>query len=525
MIQRDARFYTTGSKEKDPEKAPFYLRSLVFDGPGGDLNTRLVKSFNAFLARHKLSRTCRLLEKEKIPFPGRPSNIVVVNASHDDLPTSYETARIFDAFCREKGMEAGAVVVNTREDLLREVGKDPAGTLLMSQCVDKKVYDAALAEELETKGTVTVPGPVTAPGGVFSDKDSTYRLLSEEGKVWDMVARYEKVEVGNRSVEEVVEGVFEAVDHIEGQTGDITFFVKPHEGGGGLGGFRITKVTGGYIIPDLSKVSGDVSEIHPTYIDIDIENEKKLRELLWIYRLFAADEKMTANYLRVDLDLAGKDDKEAIASLREYLAGTELKRHRKLAGMVLSPVKARAKLVEAIKIFEKKFSRRYTPLVNEHIDFGLWGLRAHYRLSKEGPLLETIYHRIFQLGFTEEGVGYLGADNISNKQTGDLEIARLGPLNEIFLESIGGEDALFDVLLRGAEAMWELGKLVPDKDRGHVPLRIQLDLAAVSRRIGEGNADTARGLCLASRWSEFVRNAEEWLEDSLEYYAWRKQTR
>jgi hypothetical protein len=519
MIERDPRYYTTGYEGNEPAEAPFYLRSLVFDGEEGDMNALLIKRFNEHIRSDDVANSC-VLE------PGGrgvlPRSIVVVNASHDDLPTSYETARIFNGLCRRRGYGCRAEVVNTREELSRKVDADPGGTLLMSQCVDRNVYDVGLARELEARGVVTVPGVITAPGSVFSDKDSTYRLLSEEGEIWDKVARYRKVSVRNRSVEEVVDGIFAAVDELEQMTGDITYFIKPHEGGGGLGGFRITKVKGGYIIPDLSKVTGELTGIHPTFIDMDMDNEARMKELLWIYRLFARDEKMSANYLKVRLPIEGKSDNEAMGVLREYLAGSELKRHKKLADMVLDRKKARTLLVNAIRVFEDKFFRRYVPLVNEHIDFGLWGLRAHYRLSRGGPVLEAMYHRIFQLAFTEEGLGYLGADNISNKQTGDLEIERLGPVNAIMLEAIGGEEALFDTLTRGAEALVELAGLVPGEMKGYIPLRIQLDLAAVSRRIGEGNADTARGMCLASRWSDFVANAEEWLEDSMGYFAWRK---
>ena len=521
MINRDPRYYVTGYRGEDPYKAPFYLRSLVFDGPGGDLNTALVNKFNAYLTEKGLFRDCRLLERGK-PGGKAPSKILVINASHDDLPTSYETARIFKDLCARKGLSLPAGVVNTREELLKQANEDPASTLVMSQCVDKNVYDVEAAEELDQKGIVVVPGRVTAPGSVFSDKDSTYRLLSDDGTSWDKVARYRKVDVDGRSVEEAVDGIFRAIDELEHETGDITFFVKPHEGGGGLGGFRVTKVKGGYIIPDLSKVSGDVSGIQPTYIDLDVNSEVKLRELLWIYKLFAGDDMMARNYLKVDLPVMDKSEKEAMGVLREYLVGSELNRHRKLAGMVLGPSEARGLLVGAIKIFEKKFYRRYVPLVNEHIDFGLWGLRAHYRLSRKGPVLETMYHRVFQLGFTDEGLGYVGSDNISNKQTGDLEITRLGPVNEVMLAAIGGEEALMDTLLKGAEALAALARLVPGEEQVRVPLRLQLDLATISRRIGEGNADTARGLCLASRWGEFVANAEEWLEDSLAYFAWKK---
>ena len=522
MIERDPRYYVTGHEGKDPYNAPFYIRSLVFDGREGDFNTSLVDAFNGFLRKENMFPGHHLTADG--PAGARvPVKIIVINASCDDLPTSYETARIFEGLCAEKGYTVSVKVVNSREELTKEIDENPGETLVMSQCVDKNVYNVALAEELEREGTVIVPGIATAPGSVFSDKDSTYRLLSDGGRDWSKVARYKTISVENKKMEEIVDGIFTAVDELERETGQATFFIKPHEGGGGLGGFRVTKTEKGYIIPDLSKVSGGVSDVHPTFIDLDVTNEAKLRELLWIYRLFAEDDKMSSNYLKVKLPLLDKDEAGAMRVLREYLAGSEEKRNRKLAGMVMSHDEARRVLIEAIGVFEKKFNRRYIPLVNEHIDFGLWGLRAHYRLSRRGPILETMYHRIFQLGFTEEGLGYLGSDNISNKQTGDLEIARLGPVNEIMLASIGGEKMLFETLLKGVEALVALSKFVPKEEANRVPLRLQLDLATVSQRIGEGNADTARGLCLASRWTEFVRNAREWLEDSLAYYAWKKR--
>lgn len=521
MIKRDPEYYTTGFDGKDPGKAPFYLRSLVFDGEEGDFNMDLINRFNEFLAREGLSFDFRLLD-EGTDASNLPKKIVIINASHDDLPTSYETRRIFEERCKAKGASILVVVVNTSEELEKELSSDIEKTLIMSQCVDKKVYNVEKVEELSKKGAVIVPGAITAPGSIFSDKGSTYRLLSDEGKDWSRVARYEQVPVIDKKVEEVVDDIFTAIDKLQREIDQTTFFIKPHEGGGGLGGFRIAKTEKGYIIPDLSKVTGDNSAIHPTFIDFDVNNEKKLKELLWIYRLFEQDEKTAANYLKVKLPMTGKDDKKDMEVLKEYIESSEEKRHKKLAAMVMKDDEAREKLVKAIKAFEKKFDRRYEPLVNEHIDFGLWGLRAHYRLSKRGPVLETMYHRVFQLGFTEEGLGYLGADNISNKQTGDLEIIRLGPINKIMIDSIGGEKILFATLHKGAEALIELIKLLPEDEKRRVPIRVQLDLAAVSQRIGEGNADTARGLCLASRWTEFVRNGAEWLDDSFAYYAWKK---
>jgi len=521
MIQRAPKYYTAGLPSSDPAKAPFYLRALVFDGDEGDFNTLIINEFND-LVRNKYSHKLDYVFETKETTGKVPSKIIVINASHDNLPTSYETARIFEDLCRERGINIPAKVVNKREELIREIGEKHDEILIISQCVDKNIYNIVLAEELGKKGVVLVPGETTAPGGVFSDKDSTYRLLSDNGKDWDEVARYRKVSVEDRSIEEVIDGIFDAVEGLIKETGDSTFFVKPHEGGGGLGGFRITKKNDGYIIPDLSKVSGDASNINPTLIDFDIKNEAKLRELLWVYRLFSSDKRLSENYIKVELSI-GEDDEGAVQILKDYLIKSEGKQEHKLNSMVMDKQDAHDTLVKAVKIYEKKFNRRYMPLVNEHLDFGLWGLRAHYRLSTKGVILETIYHRVFQLAFTEEGLGYVGSDNISNKQTGELEILRLGPINETMVEAIGGKTALFDTLEKGVKALMILSELVPEEERTKVPLRLQLDLAAISQRIGEGNADTARGLSIASKWDEFERNTKEWLEDSLRYYAWKKK--
>ncbi|MBL7073505.1 MAG: hypothetical protein ISS33_07050 [Candidatus Omnitrophica bacterium] len=521
MIKRESKYYTAGYKVANPEIAPFYLRALVFDGKEGDFNAGLIDSFNEYLRNEdKLSRSC--LERCDLSKGVFPKKIVVINASHDKLPTSYETARIFEEYLKEKGQSVQAKVVNTHQELTDELKTFSDETLVVSQCVDKKVYNTDIAERFETEGIVVVPGKSTAPGGVFSDKDTTYRLLSKGGKEWSEVARYIKVTETGKEIKRVASEVLAAIDELERDTGKSTFFVKPHEGGGGLGGFRITKMNEKYIIPDLSKVSGEVGEIHPTFIDFDDDNEAKLRELLWVYKLFASEKEMSSSYLKVKLPVLDVPTSDALKALKKYLIDSEAKQRAKLEKIAICRDEAQRLLTEAITLFEKKFNRRYIPLVNEHIDFGLWGLRAHYRLSRKGPVLEAMYHRVFQLGFTDEGLGYVGSDNISNKQTGRLEILRLGPVNRIMLEAIGGEESLFKTLHKGANALRELSELVPEEERKHVPLRLQLDLAVISSRIGEGNADTARGLCLASRWTEFVKNAREWLDDSLAYYRWKK---
>jgi hypothetical protein len=524
MILRKADHYTTGYSGRSPEEAPFYRRALVFDSEEGDYNAYLIRTYNERVRKKYSVINKKLLTGEGASPVRIPERVIIINASHDDLPTSYETERIFREYFRstEYGENVFTSVVNSRDELEAACEGNYGRSLVVSQCVDRKVYDVGYARQLEARGAVIVPGRVTAPGGIFSDKDSTYRLLSDNGRDWSMVARYVKVGVGDTDATGAAYAVLDTVDKMKKELGDDTFFVKPPEGGGGLGGFRITVHGNEYIIPDLSKVNGDVSDVHPTFIDIDPEDEKKLRELLWVWKLFSSDVHLSRNYIKTPLSVNGESEAKDMRVMKDYLVRSASRQKKRKKDMALSRHDAAEKLSRAFLAFEKKFGKRYVPLVNEHIDFGLWGLRAHFRLSRRGPVVETLYHRIFQLAFTEEGIGYLGSDNISNKQTGELEIMRLGPLDPVLVESSGGEEKLFASLDKGSHALLLLADRGAEREKYMVPFRVQLDIAAVASRIGEGNADTARGMCLASRWTDFIENAEEWIRDSINYYSWKK---
>jgi len=517
-INREPIYYATGYKGSNHSKAPFYLRALVFDKKTGRLTRHLIDEFNRRI-RHKFKNHSLLTG----PLKFFPKQIIIINASSDNLPTSYETARIFKYRCNMEKWDVEYIkVVNSKQELVQSAEKFPDKTLVVSQCVNKKVYDINLAKNFYKRNIVVVPGELTAPGSIFSDKDKTYKLLSNDGKKWDMVARYKKIDVEGKGVEEVVEEILGIVDKFFSQFNKNQFFIKPVEGGGGLGGFRLIKSDTGYIIPDLSKVTGETGNINLAYININLDNEAKLKELLWIYNLFKSDKRLSGNYIKIDIE--GKNEEEQLNNLRKYLNKVRKKRSKILQQLQSTRKETKRLLISAIEKYEQKFGYRYIPLVNEHIDFGTWGLRAHFRLSKEGPKLETIYTRIFQLAFTPEGVGYVGSDNISNKQTGELEIKRLCPINQVMLDAIGGKEALFEVLFKGVKTLIALISLQLKRERYRIPFRLQLDLAAISKLIGEVNADTARGLCLASPWGFFVKNASEWMEDSLRYYSWSKET-
>jgi len=148
----------------------------------------------------------------------------------------------------------------------------------------------------------------------------------------------------------------------------------------------------------------------------------------------------------------------------------------------------------------------------------------HYRLTHRGIQLECVYARIFQLALTEEGVCYVGSDNISNKHTGVLEAVRLTPIKEVMVNTVGGRTAFLDLLRKGGLAASALVSTQDPDLHCQVPVRCQMDLAPIGGKIGEGNADTARGQALGTRWPDFVANMREWFQDCLKLYSLRRST-
>lgn len=519
-IEREAKFYTAGFRGNNPEEAPFFKQSLIFDEERGNYNSFLIRQFNAILRKKSLLKVYPVRDKVSNGIyrlsggevKNLPRRLIIINASHDTL--SYETQRVIDVYFRKHNWSIETKVVNTREELEREVNVDPKHLLILSQCVDRRTYNLELAEGLEQRGVVIVPGKITAPGSIFSDKDKTYKLLSQGNMSWDLVAPYRKIDVEGKSSFDVAGEILSEADRFKDSLGINAFYVKPISGGGGLGGFRLVKLGNRFILPDLSRVSGKLAEIKPVYIDVNYKDTAKIEEFFWIYQLFKSDEELRATYIKVDI----KDLEE----LKRYIKSTNEARNTLLPRMSISREEAVKRLSSAIGDFEAKFSHRYIPLVSQHIDFGSWGFRAHLRLTCEGPIVETIYARIFQLIFSKEGIGYVGADNISNKQTGKLEVGRLLPLNEIMVKAVGGIKRINDTLYKAVRSLLYLVDLEERSLRNRVPIRVQFDLAPISGLICEGNADTARGFCLASRWSDFVRNTQEWAHDALIYYSWLK---
>jgi hypothetical protein len=126
------------------------------------------------------------------------------------------------------------------------------------------------------------------------------------------------------------------------------------------------------------------------------------------------------------------------------------------------------------------------------------------------------------MALTEEGVSYVGSDNISNKHTGVLESVRLTPIKEVMVNTVGGRTAFLDLLKKGGLAASALVATQEPELRCRIPVRCQLDIAPIDGKIGEGNADTARGQALGTRWPDFVANMQDWFQDCLKCYSMQK---
>jgi len=519
--KRLVHLYTLGH-EREIAKAPFYLHALGFDGEPGSLGAELISSFNT------LAQKDEVLSRYALDLPDTtlfPDTIVLIDASNDRLPTGPESFRVLQDEIARSGIKARCVLVNTREELMEAVNKQPLSTLVISECVDAKAYNVEVLEILERMGVIVSPGRVTAPGSIFSDKGATYQMLQDAGR-GNLLARYVTAPASQMNTTQVVSTILDRVDELSQKWKTNRFFVKPVTGGSGVGGFRITLTNKGYFVPDLSKVTGEASEIHPTPMDVDLQDDRKLDELLWIFSLFSADPYYQKQYVWVNMDTLRRryDTDNDRETLRQHLLKTEAIHTVKAQERSLDYDRMHEKLKEAVLRYEEYFSKRYDPVICEYIDFGAWGLRAHYRLTHRGIQLECVYARIFQLALTEEGVCYVGSDNISNKHTGVLEAVRLTPIKEVMVNTVGGRTAFLDLLRKGGLAASALVSTQDPDLHCQVPVRCQMDLAPIGGKIGEGNADTARGQALGTRWPDFVANMREWFQDCLKLYSLRRST-
>jgi len=413
----------------------------------------------------------------------------LIDASNDRLPTGPESFRVLQDETTRSGMKARCILVNTNEELMEAVNENPKSTLVISECVDSSAYNVEVLEILERMGVIVLPGRVTAPGYIFSDKGATYQMLQDAGQE-NLLARYVLAPASQMNTSRVVSTILDSVDEYSRKWNTNRFFIKPVTGGSGVGGFRISLTNKGYFVPDLSKVTGDDLEIHPILMDVDPQDDHRLDELLWIFSLFSADPYYSKQYIRVDLETLKHrygtgDDRE---TLRQHLLKTGAIHTAKVEERSLDRNSMHAKLEDAVRRYEEHFSKRYNPVICEYIDFGAWGLRAHYRLTHRGIQLECLYARIFQLALTE-----------------------------------GGRTPFLDLLRKGGLAASALVSTQEPELRRRIPVRCQMDLAPIGGKIGEGNADTARGQALGTKWPDFVTNMREWFKDCLRLYSFLGQ--
>ncbi len=350
--QRFVELYSLGHKGPITE-APFYLHALGFDSEPGKLGVELISSFD------KLAQEDEELSKYALDLPIAthfPDTIVLIDASNDRLPTGPESFRVLQDEIKRLGIKAHCLLVNTKEELMGAVNKNPKSTLVISECVDSSAYNIEVLEILEGMGVVVLPGRITAPGSIFSNKGKTYQMLQDAGKE-ELLARYVTVPASQMNTSQVVSTILDNVDKLSRDWNTDRFFVKPVTGGSGVGGFRISRTSSGYFVPDLSKVTGDALEILPIRMDVDPQDDHRLEELLWIFSLFSSDPYYSKQYMWVNLETLRNryetsDDREA---LRQHLLKTAAIQTVKAEERSLDRDSMHAKLEEAIRRYEQHF--------------------------------------------------------------------------------------------------------------------------------------------------------------------------
>ena len=504
-----------------------YRVSREFDSPDGDLNETLIESLNHWAAREPRFEGLRILDDA--PPVRRPGEILLLDGSPSRLPLTMETARVMRAHLKRLGLSIPVRVLNRREELLARAARAPKELLVISQTAQRSLYDATLARVLEERGIVVAPGSITAPGGPLSNKKTTYELLNGNGTDAKnpetvglerrLTADYEVVELNGGKPADTAAAILERASVLSQKWGTGTFFVKPQEGGGGRGCFRLDVYPNGFGLPDLSRLGVASHQATPLPLSIDADDHEHLQAIDWLVHRFQVSPATSKAYIRTkrvgggaSQDVLGQMLRNCAPRLESELR--ESSRTRKDSIRLLA---------NAIENYEQVYDARYLPLICNWIDFGLFSVRVHLRLSREGPIVETLYARLFPVEFSDDSIGVVGVDSITNRTEGGMELNRYAPLAPPLVAYAGGAERLCEKIRGAFDAFARFLSLLDPEERYRVPVRAEFDLSPLNGLIAEGNADPVRAQCANSRWERFSRNCAQWTEDALSFYSWKSQ--
>jgi len=503
--------------------------SREFDSRVGELTETLIDRLNQWAAGESDFASLRLREGE---WKQLPREILLLDGSPSRLPLSAETGRIAEEFLASRGAAIPVHILDRRDELLKRVARAPHETLVLSQCAQRSLYDARLAEALVGMGAVVVPGPLTAADGPLSNKEKTYELMNggnhredgDEDSHRRLAARYRAVPESGNGASSTAGAILDEVARLAEEWGESTFFVKPLQGGGGRGCFRIDFFPEGFALPDLSRMGALKANVSALPLSLDPENRDHVRALAWLAGRFGESPATSKAYLHADRFRPGKKSSPATSYIKRVLRDSRpilAKRLRESAG---NRSRAHGILTAAIENYQLLYGVSYRPLICEWIDFGLFSVRAHLRMRRSGPALETLYARLFPVKFTDETIGAVGVDSITNSEEGGMEFNRYAPLLPQLAASVGGAEALCGRIQNAFYAFSRFVSLLPPEERERMPIRAEFDLSPVNGLIPEGNADPVRAQCANSRWDRFAANTREWIEDAISYYSWKTRS-
>ena len=504
-----------------------YRVSQEFDSDIGDLNDTLIENLNHWASREPRFADLRITE-DASPIR-RPGEILLLDGSPSRLPLTMETARVMRAHLKQLGLSIPVRVLNRREELLARAAKAPKELLVISQTAQKSLYDATLAKVLESRGIVVAPGPLTAPGGPLSNKKTTYELLNgngadtgnskTDGRGRHLTAGYEAVELNGGRPADTATAILDRASALSRKWDATTFFIKPQEGGGGRGCFRLDVYPNGFGLPDLSKLGVAADSATPLPLSLDADDPNHLRAMDWLVHRFQASPATSKAYIKTQR--VGGDAPPN--GLGQMLRNCTPRLVSQLRESSLSREDSIRLLADAIENYEQVFDARYLPLICNWIDFGLFSVRVHLRLSREGPVVETLYARLFPVEFSDDSIGVVGVDSITNRTEGGMELNRYAPLVPALVAYAGGAERLGEKIRGAFDAFARFLSLVGACERGRVPVRAEFDLSPMNGLIAEGNADPVRAQCANSRWGRFYENCAQWTEDALSFYSWKSQ--
>jgi hypothetical protein len=407
-------------------------------------------------------------------------------------------------------------------DLKQMIGQDPRGSLVFCVSTDSTLLTYDDAVRFEKQGVAMISGALTASGKEWGDRATLYEELFNLRGDFSLVAPYTTVYAEENNPRGIAEAILQAATICASEWKTTRFYVKNRRR---LrwdlpGRFRLSLVSDGVLLPDLSLLSGDATDSsHAAFINFERWRERHFSELAWLFIQYEKIPTARVRYLSLDLPHLRRryDHASNYEALRKHSQRAQNRLARFEQYFTISTADAIRRLTMAIKKYQDTVGEAYQPILCQQAVTDNWTLCLRLRSAGSNVVIESAWIRIKPMALLEDGPAYLDSYDRSTTELDAHDPFRIRPLSRIFVNEDSTKKKLFHCFDQAMLAFQHLRESLPEARR-FMPQRFTFELSLQDGIILDIQGDEEPGISIHTRWEAFVRNTEAWLNDGLLYY-------